>query len=766
MAQKGPTLLVVDDDPEVLDVVDPCARDLGFHVERHRGGGLTEALNRVTPDVVMVNLQTPEGAIDALHRIRRIRSSCAVILISSELAVDRVVEAIKCGASDYLVKPLDEGRVRRRLSEVRDGRDGEPARRDESAPVERRARAEQQFADTLLDSLPGVVYVYDQQGLLLRWSRGVERVSGYSHDELRGMHFLHMIPEERRRHMSDRFAEVLEKGEATTESWLRAKDGRVTPFFFTGRRVVIDGNRCVVGMGIDISEQREAEQALRASEERMRFVLQNAAVATWDVDHAAGAVRWSETLEAQWGMAPGSFRGTREELLERIHPDDRDSVLDTVEKARHEGGDFSALFRVLRPDGAVRWLSSVGRVLLDALGQPARSVGISLDVTERRALEAQYQQAQKMEAVGQLAGGVAHDFNNLLTAILGYCELLLSDIDAGDPRRSDVAEIRKAGTRAAALTRQLLAFSRKQVIQPTSLDLNVVVSEMREMLGRLIGDNIAIVVHAGDGLALVRADRGQVEQIVMNLAVNARDAMARGGTLTIETANLELRQPYTSQLFSTQPGSYVALTVSDTGTGIAPEVQARMFEPFFTTKPVGKGTGLGLATVHGIVVQSGASIWVESEIGKGSSFTVCFPKCDVDEVVANAPVPAARPHGSGETVLVVDDAEELRELTTKLLERQGYRVLVAADAREALRRFEQNDSIDVMLTDVVMPGTSGPELTRQLSDRQPQLKVIYMSGHREDEILDQGGLKNGVAFLHKPFSSDALGRKIREVLDR
>jgi two-component system, cell cycle sensor histidine kinase and response regulator CckA len=381
-------------------------------------------------------------------------------------------------------------------------------------------------------------------------------------------------------------------------------------------------------------------------------------------------------------------------------------------------------------------------------------------------LEEQYRQAQKMEAVGRLAGGVAHDFNNLLTVILGYCELLLADLDPDDRRHTDMAEIQKAGGRAAGLTRQLLAFSRKQIVEPARLDLNVVMIDMRGMLGRLLREDVKVMLGLRPELARVTADRGQVEQIVMNLAVNAQDAMPRGGTLTLETANVELDEHYAKLHVGIKPGHYVALTVTDTGTGITPEVQARLFEPFFTTKEVGRGTGLGLATVHAIVTRSGGSVNVYSEVGRGTSFKVYFPRADGAEMVAEVPSIVVRPHAGTETVLVVEDADGLRELTRRLLQRQGYTVLVAENADEAFQLFEQNRSIDVVLTDVVMPGGSGPDLISKLVERRPGLMVIYMSGYTDEAIVQHGVLKPGIAFLHKPFSSEALGRKIRDVLDR
>jgi CheY-like chemotaxis protein len=311
-----------------------------------------------------------------------------------------------------------------------------------------------------------------------------------------------------------------------------------------------------------------------------------------------------------------------------------------------------------------------------------------------------------------------------------------------------------------------LAFSRKQIIEPTLLDLNAVVSDLRPMLGRIIGEDVEVVLGLDPDLALVLADRGQVGQIVLNLSVNARDAMPMGGTLGIETANVELDEEYARLHIDLDPGWHVVLTLTDTGTGITPEVQARLFEPFFTTKEPGKGTGLGLATVHGIVKGSGGSVQVYTELGKGTAFKVYFPRATGEEIAVEAPRPVAQPRSGNFTVLVVDDAEGLRELVQRLLQREGYRVLIAGNATEALQVVEQGPPIDVMLTDVVMPGASGPELTAMVLERHPSLKVIYMSGYTEDAIVQHGVLRPGIAFLNKPFTSDALARKVREVLDR
>jgi PAS domain S-box-containing protein len=511
----------------------------------------------------------------------------------------------------------------------------------------------------------------------------------------------------------------------------------------------------VVGIfssGTDVTDRNRALEAKSVADEREVLAMQYADVGIWDWDMASGVLQWSPILERHHGLAAGTFGGTFADSVAAVHPDDREALQIVIDAANRSGRDFTLEYRVLLADGAVRWVAGAGRIAHDESGRPVRGIGITLDVTARHELEAQYQQAQKMEAVGRLAGGVAHDFNNLLTAILGYCELVLDALPAADPLRADVAEIQSAGNSAAALTRQLLAFSRKQVVEQTVFDLNVVVSDMRPMLARLISDDIAVRVTRSEAPAVLRADLGQVQQVVMNLAVNARDAMPAGGTLSIAVAR--------------RGAGTVTLTVADTGTGMPPEVRAHLFEPFFTTKGPGRGTGLGLATVQGIVTQCGGRIEVTTEVGRGTTFEIVFPSVGAEEMRAPAPA-AAGPLPSGtQTILVVEDADGLRELTRRLLARQGYTVLVAADAVEALALVERHASIDVMLTDVVMPGTSGPALSKQILALRPALKVIYMSGYPEGTIAEHGVLAPGIDFLHKPFNAATLGQKVKDVIAR
>jgi signal transduction histidine kinase/CheY-like chemotaxis protein len=394
-----------------------------------------------------------------------------------------------------------------------------------------------------------------------------------------------------------------------------------------------------------------------------------------------------------------------------------------------------------------------------------RAWGTQRDVTDHRHLEEQVRQSQKMDAVGQLAGGIAHDFNNLLTAILGNTQLLLRDLPPGDVKREDVDEIRKASERAAGLTRQLLAYSRRQMLQPKVLDLNAVVAEMDRMLRRLIGEHITFTTALAPELGHVRADPSQIEQVVVNLVLNARDAMEGGGVVTIETANVELDEAFVQEHLGAVAGPFVMLAVSDTGTGMTPAVRAHLFEPFFTTKPVGKGTGLGLATVYGIVKQSGGYIAVRTEPGRGSSFKLYLPRiaAPVTEVPAPTPRPAVR---GAETVLVVEDEEAVLTLSRRALETQGYTVLAASGGADAVRIAERHGgTIHLLLTDVVMPGMSGRELAAQLAARRPGLRVVYMSGYPGDTAARAGALAHGTAFLQKPFEPDLLARKVREALD-
>jgi signal transduction histidine kinase len=390
------------------------------------------------------------------------------------------------------------------------------------------------------------------------------------------------------------------------------------------------------------------------------------------------------------------------------------------------------------------------------------------DITEQRRLEVQFLQAQKMEAVGRLAGGIAHDFNNLLTIINTNAQLSLMDLKDWDPLKEKLESIQTAGGRAADLTRQLLAFSRRQVVEMKVIDLNALLQELEKMLTRVMGEDIELGTRLGKDLGRIKADPGQIEQIILNLVVNAKDAMPSGGKLTIETANMEMDQEYVHTHLEMKPGRYVMLSVSDTGVGMTPEVRERVFEPFFTTKEKGKGTGLGLSTVYGVVKQSGGYIWVYSERGQGTTFKIYLPRVDepLEEEVRKKVVKEELPGGK-ETILVVEDEEEVRKLAVAILRKQGYRILEASNGGDAFLICEQGkEPVRLLLTDVVMPGLNGPELARRLRYFYPEMKVLFMSGYTDNGVLQQGVLDHGMFFLQKPFSVDGLTGKVRSVLDR
>jgi PAS domain S-box-containing protein len=420
---------------------------------------------------------------------------------------------------------------------------------------------------------------------------------------------------------------------------------------------------------------------------------------------------------------------------------------------------------IVPKDGEARMVVASGRPIIDERGRRLGAVVAMQDVTEQKRLEAQLRQALKMEAVGRLAGGVAHDFNNLLGVIIGYGQIVLGRMAADDPQRDKIDQIVSAADRAASLTRQLLAFSRKQVVEPRVLDLNDLLKEMEKMLRRLIGEDIELVAAFAPRIGRVKADPGQIEQIVMNLAVNARDAMPVGGRLTIETADAELDDAYARRHPGARPGRYVMLGVTDTGAGMSPEVQARIFEPFFTTKEMGHGTGLGLATVYGIVKQNDGFIEVQSEPERGATFKVYLPRVDQ---AADRPArrgTTATPRGT-ETVLVVEDEERVRDVIRQALEGYGYTVLLAEGAEQALEIGGRRETgIDLLLTDVILPRMNGREVARRIVALRPSIRVLYMSGYTDSGIVQHGILGEGVAFLQKPFPLTTLARKVREVLD-
>jgi PAS domain S-box-containing protein len=518
---------------------------------------------------------------------------------------------------------------------------------------------------------------------------------------------------------------------------------------------------------LEALERARQRDALRSQERLLRQIIDaNPSlifVKDWNgrfvlVNQATAQV-YGTTVDALVGKTDADFNPNVEEVTHFLR-DDREVMSSRQSKVIAEEPVTNPATR------ETRWFQTIKVPLRSSEEGTATLLGVATEITERKRLEEQLLQSQKMEAVGQLAGGVAHDFNNILTAIVGYTDLLAAELDGNARQLEDLEEIRKAARRAAALTRQLLAFSRKQVLEPRIIDVNDVVSNLDKMLRSLISENIELKTDLADNLAAARADPNQIEQVIMNLAINARDAMPDGGTVTIETRNATLDDAYAAQHVSVIPGEYVMLAVSDTGCGMDQKTQARIFEPFFTTKPPGRGTGLGLSTVYGIVKQSGGNIWLYSEPGKGTTFKIYLPAiAALPEDIGKA-APAEAVQRGGGTVLVVEDDEQLRRLTHRALAGQGYTVLEADRGSTALDIARRHKGqIDLLLTDVIMPDTNGRKLAETIQAARPGIRVLYMSGYPDGAIASHGMLEPGVAYLAKPFTTEAITRRVREVLE-
>jgi PAS domain S-box-containing protein len=541
----------------------------------------------------------------------------------------------------------------------------------------------------------------------------------------------------------------------------RLKDGSLAWVEVTTHALAFEGRRAWLTLSYDVTDRLRAEEALRASEERYRVLIEEAQDAIFVNDVAGIVQEVNRAAERLVGTTRDALIGRS--FLETLPPKDRERVWKTFEDTLQHGRLLDLLsIRIQRADGTIV-PAEVTASVVEFGGKP-HVVGLLRDVSERNAMAEQLRMAQKMEAVGQLAGGVAHDFNNLLTAILGYSQLLAADLRGNPEQFMAIEEIRKAGERAAGLTRQLLAFSRKQMLELKILDLNEVVQHIQEMLSRLIGEDIQVITELDRNLGSVRADAGQIEQVIMNLAVNARDAMPRGGQLSIETQNADLDDSYAQTHVHVQPGPYVMLAVSDTGTGMDEATRQRIFEPFFTTKEKGRGTGLGLSTVYGIVKQSGGYIWVYTEQGKGTTFKVYLPRVYGPAETLATPEAVAQPAVGTETILLVEDEDSVRALARKTLEARGYRVLEASDGGEALE-IAPNQEVDLLLTDMVLPGMGGSAIAARIREIHPRAKVLYTSGYTDDAIVRRGLMERGAAFLEKPFTPSVLARKVREVLD-
>jgi PAS domain S-box-containing protein len=646
----------------------------------------------------------------------------------------------------------------------------------ERKQVEKALQASESRKDAILKSALDCVITIDHEGNIIDFNPAAEHTFGYASEDVVGKLMADLIvPPALRPQHKHGFASYL----ATGCTSVLGKRLEVTAMRADGSEIPVELTITAIGelpqptftaFIRDLTESQRAEQELRESEERYRDLVENAHDLIYEHDLKGNYTSTNKAAERITGYSHEESINLN--LSQSVAPEYLEKAKQML-RQKLAGERVTAYeLEILAKDGRHVAVEVNTRLVLKD-GVPVGVQGIARDITERKRLEKalresedQLRQSQKLEAIGQLAGGVAHDFNNLLTAINGYSALARRRIGDEHPISSYLEEISKAGDRAANLTRQLLAFGRKQLLQPLALNLNDIVSDMIKLLKRLIGEDVQLVTKPGANLKQIKADPGQLEQVLVNLVVNARDAMPQGGTITIETANTKLDGAYASRHLGVTPGAYVMLAVSDTGTGMDHPTQARIFEPFFTTKEIGKGTGLGLSTVYGIVRQSGGNVWVYSEPGKGTTFKVYLPQ--VEEEVA-APVEAkavATIKRGSETVLLVEDEDMVRHLASELLEESGYIVLSANGGEEAISFAARHEArIDLLITDVVMPNISGKEVAEKLKKIHPETKVLFMSGYTDEAIVHHGIVDSDIAFIQKPFSEQALAQKIRDVLD-
>jgi PAS domain S-box-containing protein len=766
----------------------------------------------------------------------------------------------------------------------------------------RRLRQDFLRAQITVDRAPDAAYWLNRAGDLVYVNDAACRSLGYTRDELLSMTVFDIDPSISRDQWESFWTRVPALQPICLETVHRARDGRAFPVEITGTRLSFAGEDYSCTYARDLSDQRQAEAALRESEERLRLALAAANQGLYDLDLETGLAQTSPEYATMLGYEPEEFRETHERWLERLHPDDREGVVKEYDaylrgerpqysvefRQRTKSGDwkwilslgriverrddgrplrmlgtrtditalkraeealratddflrrsqqvgrvgsyrlditrgvwvcspmldevfgiddgyqkdvagwlalvapgdrgvmhdyftndvvaerqrFDREYRIVRPrDGQLRWVHGMGELEFDSSGRPVVMIGTIQDITERKhaeddraRLESQLLQAQRIESVGRLAGGVAHDFNNMLTVILGYAELIGATLQPGDPLLKDIGEIARAAEHSRDITRQLLAFSRKQIIEPRVVDLNEVIVELKNTLLRLIGEDVDLRVRPASDLGRVRMDRSQVEQVLVNLVVNARDAMPDGGALTIETSNTRVDEAYCRSHAEFVPGHYAVLAVSDNGVGMDRETLSSIFDPFFTTKEVGKGTGLGLAMVHGVVKQNRGQVNVYSERGTGTTFRIYLPVVEQSPEPAR-PVEASAPSPDAGAVLLVEDDEMVRAMTAQMLASLGYTPLVAATPRDALAVLARPTvAVDLLLTDVVMPDMSGTQLRDRARALRPDLRVLFTSGYTSNAIVHHGVLEQGVSFLPKPFTRQQLGQKIRETL--
>jgi two-component system, cell cycle sensor histidine kinase and response regulator CckA len=757
-------ILVLDNNSADVALLRRTLTAAGLRIETDQARNEAEFKQRLSSssyDAILCDFNLPGWhGLAPLRWVRQSGNETPFIYLSGVWWDDVAFDCIREGATDYVLK----NNLSRLPHAVRRALDERELRVKHRRLEEERQESERQYR-LLFETNPQPMWVYDRKTLaFLEVNEAARSHYGYSRDEFLGMTVLDIQPKRgappgvkaiRRRRPHE-----LPQSENVTQ---RKKDGTLIVAELASHAVTFRGVGAMLVLAHDVTDALRNEQKLHQVEQRLSIAFRSSPMAITISTKVEGRyIDANEAFLRMIGRRREDIVGhTSFELNVWQSTEDRARIIEELDRAGAVSS-FNTVFNS-RERGVRSVQISAESIQLD--GVPC-VLAITNDVTEAKALEEQLRQAQKMEAVGRLAGGVAHDFNNMLGVIMGYCDLAESRADRRSAER-DVAQIKKAAERAAGLTSHLLAFSRQQVLRPSVFNLNDVVPDLLSMLFRVTAADVDLRFEPSPTLGNVKADPAQIEQILVNLVVNASDAMPQGGKVTIETTDAELDEGYTRGHPEVRPGRYVVLSVSDTGSGMSPETLLKIFEPFFTTKSPGEGTGLGLAMVYGAMQQSGGHINVYSEEGKGTTFRLYFPRVEEEVALWPAPGPEAELASGSETVLVVEDESALREMTTELLRKEGYTVLEAADGPTAIARSAEYDKpIDVVLTDVVLPGINGREVASRIAEARPGVKVIYMSGYTAPSVVSQGLLESSVVLLPKPFTRVALLRQLRKVLDR
>jgi two-component system cell cycle sensor histidine kinase/response regulator CckA len=769
-------VLLVEDEAAVVEFVKTALMPgINTPVELCCVEQLTDAFEHLRADrfdVLLLDLGLSDYyGLEALREARRKDHQIPIVVLSDLHHEAMALAALEQGAQDYLLKgSLTADSLTRSIQYAIQRQQLLAATAERESALESRAKLA-----AIVEFSEDAIISEALDGCVVSWNQAAERMYGYSAAEVLGRTIAFLIPAER----ADQFEQIritVRHGEPCRhfDTEFIRKDGRRIEISLSVSPIK-NQKGMVIGIskiGRDIRVRKRAEQALRESQERFELAVRGTSDGVCDWSLQTGEAYWSPRTREMLGYSDSELESTFEAIASKIHPDDRDRVLDELARNIQQGQPNRAEFQVRIGSGEYRWFQGRCQAVYDASGNPYRVVGAMTDITDRKQLEAmlaqrdeQLRQSQKLEAVGSLAGGIAHEFNNLLQAIRGYTMYGMQGLSADDPRHQDLEQVIKAADRAATLTHQLMGFSRQQVLERSNIEPRDVITDLLKLIRPLIGEHIDLEISLGTNLGELCADRGLLQQMLVNLCINARDAMPAGGRLVLKTQRVDLSDDYCAIHPRVTPGAYVMFSVADTGCGMSREVRDRIFEPFFTTKGVGKGTGLGLAMVYGCVQQHGGVINVYSEPDLGTTFNIYLPiTVGVDSEASQRPTEPAT--GGKETILIAEDESMVRDLAVRILTQAGYSVLVAADGAEAVKLFEANvDGVSLALLDTLMPKLTGHQAYDRIKLKNPNLPVVFCSGYDPETGQVKVLVDQGVRMVQKPYDPDVLLRAVREALD-